>query len=187
MISPKKRSRHLCPWQFMWLFDNRFRLKIHSGNSLFSKYVFPGDTVADMGCGIGGMSLELARMVGKSGKVIAVDIQEGALKRVRSRAKRHGLADIIETRLVNEKSACHSPEASFVVSFWVAHETLDPGDYMKKTYSCLKDQGKFMLVEPKLHVNKDFFQQELNYAFSAGYRPIELPDIPLSYAAVLVK
>ncbi len=187
MTADNSRSHHLCPWQCMWIFDNRFRLKIHPGKSVFSKYVSSGDTVMDMGCGIGGMSLELGRLVGEEGKVIAADIQKGALKRVRARARREGLENIIETRLCNEDSFCDLPEVSFLVSFWTAHETISPKKFIAETGSCLAPKGMFMLVEPKGHVNSDYFKQEIGYAISAGYRLIELPDISLSHAAVFIK
>jgi len=39
----------------------------------------------DLGCGPGFFSVEMAEMVGASGKVIAVDMQEGMLRKLESK------------------------------------------------------------------------------------------------------
>src|SRR6185295_18813463 len=49
--------------------------------------VKPGQTVCDMGCGNGFYSIKLAEMVGKDGKVLAVDIQPQMLSLLKLRAK----------------------------------------------------------------------------------------------------
>ncbi|MBV8914413.1 MAG: class I SAM-dependent methyltransferase [Acetobacteraceae bacterium] len=45
----------------------------------------PGEHVLDVGCGAGFVSLELARLVGRSGHVLAVDISRPLLERARAR------------------------------------------------------------------------------------------------------
>ena len=59
-----------------------------------------GQTVADYGCGPGGLAVELARRVGDTGKVIGLDINPEFLTRTHARAERDGVGDRIETRLV---------------------------------------------------------------------------------------
>lgn len=46
----------------------------------------PGETVLDLGCGSGALSLDAARLVGPDGRVIAFDIAEAFISRVRERA-----------------------------------------------------------------------------------------------------
>jgi SAM-dependent methyltransferase len=57
-----------------------------------------GGTVADVGCGAGGMTVVLADLVGPEGLVYAVDGEPALLELVRQRAVRHGVAE--RTRLV---------------------------------------------------------------------------------------
>ena len=58
--------------------------------SIASQYleILPGMRIADFGCGSGHWTIILARAVGPSGKVFAVDVQETALEATRS-ASRH--------------------------------------------------------------------------------------------------
>jgi ubiquinone/menaquinone biosynthesis C-methylase UbiE len=56
----------------------------------------PGLRVVDYGCGPGHMSVELARRVGPTGQVFAVDINPEFLERTRARAEREGFGDRVE-------------------------------------------------------------------------------------------
>jgi len=53
-----------------------------------------GQTVVDYGCGPGRYTVRLARLVGPSGKVYAVDIHELAIAAVRSQVERLGLTNV---------------------------------------------------------------------------------------------
>ena len=59
-----------------------------------------GLIVADYGCGPGGLAIELARRVGKSGKVIALDINQEFLARTRSLAQEAGVG--VDARLMED-------------------------------------------------------------------------------------
>ena len=48
-----------------------------------------GSTVIDVGCGCGATTIELARMVGSSGRVVGIDISEPMLGRARERLREH--------------------------------------------------------------------------------------------------
>ena len=62
--------------------------------------VSPGHIVADYGCGPGGLAVELARRVGDHGKVIGLDINAEFLDKTRALAASSGLADRVETRVI---------------------------------------------------------------------------------------
>lgn len=57
--------------------------------SIVTQYleILPGMRMADFGCGSGHWAVILARAVGSSGKVFAVDIQESALEATRAQAR----------------------------------------------------------------------------------------------------
>jgi ubiquinone/menaquinone biosynthesis C-methylase UbiE len=54
-------------------------LKLHSAKVFPSLAVKPGDKVVDAGCGFGDTAIQLARLVGPTGSVLAVDCCEGFL------------------------------------------------------------------------------------------------------------
>jgi ubiquinone/menaquinone biosynthesis C-methylase UbiE len=58
----------------------------------------PGLCVLDCGCGPGRLTLPAARAVGPDGRVLALDMQEAMLERVRTRAAREGLANVVTVR-----------------------------------------------------------------------------------------
>ena len=57
--------------------------------------------IMDMGCGSGGTSVAAASLVGKEGKVLAVDQSEEEIFRCSDHIKKVGFEEIIETRLAN--------------------------------------------------------------------------------------
>jgi SAM-dependent methyltransferase len=56
----------------------------------------PGAHVIDIGCGSGGTTLELARRVGPSGRVVGLDISAPLLARARERAQRDAPVSFVE-------------------------------------------------------------------------------------------
>ena len=60
----------------------------------------PGMTVVDYGCGPGLVTLQAAEIVGAAGKVYALDIHDGMVSLVRSRAAEAGFTNV--TALLND-------------------------------------------------------------------------------------
>jgi tRNA A58 N-methylase Trm61 len=56
-------------------------------------------TVFEPGPGMGFFTLELARLVGPTGRVIAVDVQPKMIEALQRRARRAGLLDRIDARV----------------------------------------------------------------------------------------
>lgn len=69
----------------------------------------PGEAVLDIGCGAGATSLELARAVGASGRVIGVDVSEPLIGRARERAQASELP--IEFRLADASAPLFAPNS----------------------------------------------------------------------------
>jgi SAM-dependent methyltransferase len=67
--------------------------------------VTPGEKVIDVGCGCGATTLELAAKVGKSGRVLGVDVSAPMLSRARERAKAHEVGRI---ELVEADASTHA-------------------------------------------------------------------------------
>jgi cobalt-precorrin-6B (C15)-methyltransferase len=56
--------------------------------------LFPGQTVYDIGCGSGSISIEAALQVENSGKVIAIDFDDNAIDLTKKNIKKFGISNI---------------------------------------------------------------------------------------------
>jgi ubiquinone/menaquinone biosynthesis C-methylase UbiE len=109
-----------------------------------------GDKVVDFGCGAGFFSIEMARRVGGSGMVYAIDVLPSALESVQSRAKTLGLTNITVKRanLESEKGS-GMPEASFnwVVMKDVLFQNKNKGIMFVEAKKVLIPEGRTIVVE----------------------------------------
>jgi len=149
------------------------------------EYIEPGQTVLDLGCGPGTFSIAMAKMVGESGKVIAVDVQEEMLQIVRKKAAQQGL----ESRIVTHKSGPDriglSEKVDFALAFYMVHEVPNAKAFLKEISSMLKPKGKLLVVEPMFHVSATVFERTIDIARQAGLSPIFGPKIRFSRSKLL--
>jgi ubiquinone/menaquinone biosynthesis C-methylase UbiE len=178
-------ANHICPWWLAYTFDNPLRRLLHNPRRILAKYVHPGMTVLDAGCGMGHFSLGLARLVGPKGKVISVDLQRQMLARVDKRAARAGLDGIIQTRQCAPDRIDVGDPLDLALAFWMVHETPEPKYFLQQIRSPLKSDGLLLMTEPRFHVGLDEFEQELTMAEDVGFRIAERPSIAMSHAALL--
>lgn len=106
-----------------------------------------GDSIADIGAGTGYFSLPIARMVGDTGTVYAVDIQPEMLAIIERRAAQESISNI---KLVS--AATNSPRlpaASIDMALLVDayHEFEWPMEVMTGVYDSLVPGGKLVLIE----------------------------------------
>lgn len=180
-------AKHVCPWWLAYAFDNPLRRIFHKPEEMFAPYLREGMTAIDLGCGMGYFSISMARMVGETGKVISVDLQQQMLDSLMQRAKKTGVAGRITPLLCDENNIGNHNEVDFALAFWMAHETPDERRFLTQVQTILKKTGTLLLAEPKLHVTGDNFQKMLNIAQEIGLRRIGSPLISLSHAALFEK
>src|SRR3712207_2656696 len=68
--------------------------KAHGDSALSDHRPEPGDRVLDIGCGLGDSSLQLAALVGPSGRVHGVDVAERMIEGAREGAEKLGAANV---------------------------------------------------------------------------------------------
>lgn len=180
-------SGHVCPWQFAYLLDNFLRPLLHNPKKMFSPYVKPGMKALDVGCGRGFATLGLARLVGKTGTVVAADLQPKMLEMVNQRAMKAKLSERIKTHQCGRSSIGLSEKFDFILAFWMAHETPDPEGFLHEVYELLNPDGHFYLIEPKMHVSVEDFLDFLSQAESIGFNSKANPSVRLSRSAVMVR
>ena len=106
-----------------------------------------GMTICDMGCGNGFYSLQLAKMVGPSGRVLAVDIQPEMLVMLRHRAEQEGVENI--TPILGSFHDPRVPAGSvdLILLVDVYHEFSHPEPMLAAMRQALKPKGLIVLVE----------------------------------------
>jgi ubiquinone/menaquinone biosynthesis C-methylase UbiE len=109
----------------------------------------PGMTFVDPGCGDGYFALPAARMVGPKGKVIAADINEEAIERLRQQAAEEGLGQLsAEVRAAEETIACEGC-ADFVFFGIDLHDFADPMKAIQNAKKMLRPSGKLVDLDWK--------------------------------------
>lgn len=88
-----------CPAGLSWLVDNPYMNAVAGADKIFQRIrLDEGMRLLDVGCGPGRLTLPAAKRVGKTGEVVALDIQSKMLEKLNVRAKNMGLDNI---RLIN--------------------------------------------------------------------------------------
>jgi ubiquinone/menaquinone biosynthesis C-methylase UbiE len=180
-------STDVCSYKRAWALDTWVRNYIHNPYKIFGDYIKEGQAALDLGCGPGFFSLPMAEMVGETGKVISVDIQEEMLQMLRDKSESAGL----KSRIIPHKSQPDkigiSEMVDFALAFYMVHEVPDKKSFLSEVVSHLKPDGKLLIVEPKFHVSKPDFDSTLKVAQSAGLKQISEPKVLFSRAALLIK
>ena len=188
MRNPLKKllfhHEHVCPWWCCFTFDNFLRKLFHNFEEILRPYVVEGNTILDIGPGMGYFSIPLARMVGEKGKVIAADVQPEMLEALRRRARKAGVEQQVITHLCKADSLGLNMQFDFVLAFWMVHEVPNHLAFFEEIKSLLKLSGKFLLGEPILHVNQAMFEKTVKTAESVGLVLKEKPKISLSRSAL---
>ncbi len=176
----------ICPWWLTYSFDNPLRRLLHDRRRILAPHVRPGTTVADIGCGMGYFTLGLAELVGPAGKVIAVDVQQRQLDATGRRCERAGLRDRVELVLARPPGLRLGTEIDFALTFWVLHEVDSLERFVADVAAALAPGGRWLVAEPKIHVGKSRFANEIALLERHGFasRPV---GVRWSRGAVLSK
>lgn len=177
--------RGTCPWWVCFIFDNPLRRWLQYPEKVLKGLVKEGQTVYDIGCGMGYFSLTLARMTGRDGKVTCVDLQKEMLAAARRRAERAGLADRIRFKQCTRQSLGLDTIADFALTFWMVHEVPDKQRFLREIKQALKPGGILLLVEPKIHVTRQGFNETVSTAVSVGFQKDGEPQVSMSMAVLL--
>ncbi len=176
---------HVCPWWGSYFIDNPLRRLFHNPEKIVGPYVGPGMTVMDVGCGMGFCSIAMAKIVGDSGLVIAVDLQQKMLDVLRQRATAASVANRIRLHKCERDRLGVDAQADFALAFMMVHEVPDQRRLLAEIKACLKLGGKLLVAEPKIHVPGKMFAKEVATAEEVGLRPVQTPRVHGCRAVVL--
>ena len=169
-------NQRLCPVWMGYLLLNPIRRLIENPKKLFGRFVREGMLVLEPGCGMGYFTLTLAQMVGATGRVVAVDIQERMLSVLRKRAVKRGLSNRIETRLATDDGLpvqdLHG-QVDLVAAVHVVHEVTHQERFLADLVRSLRSGGILLLAEPRGHVEAKEFDKSVCTVLCFGLREEE--------------
>jgi ubiquinone/menaquinone biosynthesis C-methylase UbiE len=180
-------KNRVCPVERAGSLDNRFRRWLQNPRKILSPYIGEGMIVLDLGCGPGFFSIDIAQMVGKSGRVIASDLQEGMLQKLRDKIQGTELEERITLHKCQKNRIGVSENVDFVLAFYMVHEVPNQEEFLNEIGSILKPNGQVLIVEPPFRVSKSAFEETIRKAQNAGFTLVERPKVLLSKTAVLKK
>ena len=179
-----------CPWWVGYFLANPLRKFWQNPARILTPFVRTGMSVLEPGPGMGFFTLEIARLVGPSGRVVAVDLQLRMIEGLQRRARRAGLLDRIDTRIATPYSMPLTgldTAIDFVFAFAAVHEFPSAGGFFAGASQAMKPGANLLLAEPAGHVGEAEFAAELNDATASGLKIIGHPPISHCLTALLQK
>lgn len=113
----KNESGKVCPVELASSLDNKVRRWLQNPRKILAPFVTEGMTVLDVGCGPGFFSIEAAKLVGETGRVICADLQPGMLEIVGRKIKDTVLESRITTVQCRPDSINVSDTVDFIIAF----------------------------------------------------------------------
>jgi ubiquinone/menaquinone biosynthesis C-methylase UbiE len=181
------RKTHVCPLSRAGMLDSRIRRWAQDPMKILAPYVREGMTVLDFGCGPGFFSIDMARMVGPSGRVIAADLQEEMLQKIRGKIQGTELEGRITLHKCDENRIGLSEVVDFVLLFYAAHEVPDHEALFAEIAANLKPDGQVLIVEPPFHVSDADLEEIVSHARKAGLTDTAGPRVLAGKTVVLKK
>ncbi|MDR3583982.1 MAG: methyltransferase domain-containing protein [Desulfosporosinus sp.] len=106
-----------------------------------------GDTMADLGCGIGYFTIPAAEIVRESYKVFALDTSEEMLAEVEKRAVLAGLSNVVTVKTEEYDLMLPNESVSFALMVNVLHEIENKEKFLQEAHRLLKSTGKIAVVD----------------------------------------
>jgi ubiquinone/menaquinone biosynthesis C-methylase UbiE len=181
------KNKLICPVELAGSLDNKIRRWIQKPQKILKPYIEEGMTVLDVGCGPGFFTIDMALMVGQAGRVIASDLQEGMLQKLRDKIQGTELEERITLHKSEQNKLGVSGPVDFVLLFYMVHEVPKKKNFFNEIITLLKPKGQTLLVEPPFHVSKSEFEKTVNKAREVGFTTCNGPKMLFSKTKVLQK
>jgi ubiquinone/menaquinone biosynthesis C-methylase UbiE len=107
----------------------------------------PGMAVADVGAGDGDFAVELARLVGPEGRVIATEVEEEMVRKLRELAEREGLDNLGVVLGSQQRTGLDAGCCDAVLLRMVYHHFEEPGPMRADLRAALKPGGRVVVID----------------------------------------
>ena len=176
----------VCPMSVAGLLDSKFRKLFHNPNKILKPYISKNMTVLDIGCGPGVFSIEIAKLMEGTGKVISVDMQKGMLEIIKKKISGKFFEQNIVLHQCTQESINVKEAVDFVLMFYVLHEVPNKENLFTEVLPLINKNGLLMIVEPTL-IGKSKFNELINSIKENGFVEYSKLKIMFSRGIVLKK
>ena len=171
------------------LLDHPVRMRYRDPVATLGPFgIGPGDSVLDLGCGTGTFTVEMARQVGNSGRVHAVDIQASMIEAARSRVES---ADVASRVSFHHCGAYSLPLESDSVDVAIAIASLSempqPLFALEEVRRVLKPGGRLAVSEEIPHTGYALQRTVRQWLQEVGFRYGGLRGTPFCYSLMYFK
>ncbi|MFO7596400.1 MAG: methyltransferase domain-containing protein [Desulfocurvibacter africanus] len=184
-VAKKLKQHRVCPWWLAYMFDNPLRRMMHPPEKLLGRYVAEGMTVLDLGCGFGHFSIGMARIVGETGKVWAVDLQDRMLQTMLRRAAKQGMEERIVAHRCGPAGLGLTERIDFALAANVLHEVPDLRKTLDEIRSLLCPGGLLYVMEPAGHISRERFEAEIAIVRDLGFVERSRPEVLREHCVLL--
>jgi len=128
----------------------KFRdLRLPRVNILKEVGIKPGFQVLDYGCGPGSYIVPLAALVGVSGKIYALDVNQLAIQAVQKLASKNKLANI-QTILSDSKTGLLPDSLDVILLYDILHDLAEPDRVLVELHAVLRSKGILSVTDHHL-------------------------------------
>lgn len=180
----------VCPVWVGYLLASPIRKLFQNPKKMLKPHIRPGMKVMDVGSAMGFFSLPAAQMVGPSGKVVCVDMQQKMLDVLLKRSAKAGLQGIISPQQCTQQSLCvdeQENQIDFAFAIAVVHEVPNKPNLFAEIRQAMKPSTKCLIAEPKGHVTAEQMDRSISLAKQTGFKVLKRGLKGYMYYAVLEK
>ena len=156
----------VCPSWFSFILYNPIRLAFTDRNKITSECgVNPTSIVLEVGSGNGFVTEILAE---RAGKVYALELQEGMIKKLRKRVHRFGnKVEIIHSDIAAYE--VQKPFADVCIMYYSFHEVSRKPESARNIAKAVRVNGLLSIYEPTIEVTEKGMRETINLFISVGF------------------
>lgn len=137
-----------CPAAFIWMLENRIMENVAGAEVIIERArIAPGMRVLDAGCGPGRLTIPIARHVGPSGQVVAVDVQSAMLDKLAERIWAAGLTNVLPRPIALGEGELEEGGFDRAVMVTVLGEIPHQEAALREIYEALRPGGLLSITE----------------------------------------